>query len=143
MHTHIHIETHTWLPSSTSGKEPARQCRRLWRCRLVSWISRKTPPGEGHGIPLQYSGLENPMGRGAWWATVHGVAESRTQLKQLSTAHTHTYPTQKNTCQERGPRLNFKKWESGSSLITHHAVCRRTKTISKTLSFPTINLCSL
>ena len=35
-------------------------------------------PGEGNGNPLQYSCLENPMGRGAWWATVHGVAESDT-----------------------------------------------------------------
>ena len=35
-------------------------------------------PGEGHGNPLQYSCLENPMDRGAWWATVHGVAKSRT-----------------------------------------------------------------
>ena len=33
-------------------------------------------PGEGNGNPLQYSCLENPMGRGAWWATVHGVEES-------------------------------------------------------------------
>ena len=32
-------------------------------------------PGEGHGNPLQYSCLENPMDRGAWWATVHGAAE--------------------------------------------------------------------
>ena len=32
--------------------------------------------GEGNGNPLQYSCLENPMKRGAWWATVHGVAES-------------------------------------------------------------------
>ena len=32
-------------------------------------------PGAGHGNPLQYSCLENPMGRGAWWATVLGVAE--------------------------------------------------------------------
>ena len=31
-------------------------------------------PGEGNGNPLQYSCLENPMDRGAWWATVHGVA---------------------------------------------------------------------
>ena len=37
-------------------------------------------PGGGHGNPLQYSCLENPMDRGAWWATVHGVAQSRTQL---------------------------------------------------------------
>ena len=35
-------------------------------------------PGGGHGNPLQYSHLENPMGRGAWRATVHGVAESDT-----------------------------------------------------------------
>ena len=32
--------------------------------------------GEGNGNPLQYSCLENPMDRGAWWATIHGVAES-------------------------------------------------------------------
>ena len=35
-------------------------------------------PGEGNGNPLQYSCLENPTDRGAWWTTVHGVAESRT-----------------------------------------------------------------
>ena len=34
--------------------------------------------GEGNGTLLQYSCLENPMGRGAWWAVVHGVAESQT-----------------------------------------------------------------
>ena len=33
-------------------------------------------PGEGNGYPLQYSCLENSMDRGAWWATVHGVAKS-------------------------------------------------------------------
>ena len=38
-------------------------------------------PGGGHGYPLQYSCPENPMDRGAWWATVHGVAKSQTQLK--------------------------------------------------------------
>ena len=36
-------------------------------------------PGEGNGNPLQYSCLENPMDRGAWWATVRGVAESDTK----------------------------------------------------------------
>ena len=34
-------------------------------------------PGGGLGNPLQYSCLENPMGRGAWWATVHGIAKSQ------------------------------------------------------------------
>ena len=37
-------------------------------------------PGGGHGNSLQYSCLENPMDRGAWWATVHGVTRSRTRL---------------------------------------------------------------
>ena len=38
-------------------------------------------PGEGNGSPLQYSHLENPMDRGAWWATVDGVAKSWTRLR--------------------------------------------------------------
>ena len=38
-------------------------------------------PGEGHGNPFQYSCLENPMDRRAWWATVHRVTKSGTQLK--------------------------------------------------------------
>ena len=37
-------------------------------------------PEKGNGNPLQYSFLENPMARGAWWATVHEVAKSRTRL---------------------------------------------------------------
>ena len=45
-------------------------------------------PGGGHGNPLQYSCLENPMDRGARWATVHGIAKGQTQLKRLS-MHAH------------------------------------------------------
>ena len=44
-------------------------------------------PGVGNGNPLQYSCLENPMDRGAWWATVHGVAKSQTRLSE----HTCTF----------------------------------------------------
>ena len=42
-------------------------------------------PGGGHGSPLQYSYLENPVDRGAWLETVHWATESQTGLKQLST----------------------------------------------------------
>ena len=45
-------------------------------------------PGGGHGNPLQYSNLENPMDRGTWKATVHRVTKSQIQLKRLS-VHTH------------------------------------------------------
>ena len=48
------------------------------------------PYGEGNGIPLQYSCLENVMDGGAWWAAVHGVAKSRTQLCDFTfTSHFH------------------------------------------------------
>ena len=45
---------------------------------LIPGVGRS--PGGGNGNPLQYSCLGNPMGRGAWWAIVHGVAMSQTQL---------------------------------------------------------------
>ena len=46
--------------------------------------------GEGHGIPLQYSCLENPMDGGAWWAAVHGVTKSQTRLSDFTfTFHFH------------------------------------------------------
>ena len=51
--------------------------------------SNGRPPGGGHGTPLQYSCLGNPMDRGVWRATVHGVTQSRTRLKQPHT-HAHT-----------------------------------------------------
>ena len=52
---------------------------------LTRWGHR-----EGHGNPLQYSCLENPMDGGAWWAAVHGVVKSRTQLNDFTfTFHFH------------------------------------------------------
>ena len=48
------------------------------------------PSGEGDGTPLQYSCLENPMGRGGWWATVHRITRSRTRLNDFTfTFHFH------------------------------------------------------
>ena len=48
--------------------------------RWESWVQSGRSPGGGHGNPLQYSCLENPMARGSWWATVHGAAKGQTQL---------------------------------------------------------------
>ena len=54
------------------------------------WQYVETLFGEGNGTPLQYSCLENPMDGGAWWAAVHGVAKSQTQLSGFPfTFHFH------------------------------------------------------
>ena len=62
------------LPSGASGKEPACQCRKCKRHQFEPWVG-KIPN------PLQGSCLENPMDRGAWWATVQGIAKSWTRQK--------------------------------------------------------------
>ena len=70
------VKTHD-IPGGTTGKEPTCHCRRHKRCKLGR------SPGGGHGTPLQYSYLENPMDREACQGTVHRVSK-RTWLKQLS-----------------------------------------------------------
>ena len=71
-----------------------------WFCLESIWKFSKFVPGvfcgpkqvfwQGDGTPLQYSYLENPMDRGAWWAAVHGVAKSRTWLSNFTfTFHFH------------------------------------------------------
>ena len=65
------------------GNEPRCQCRRYERLGFDPWVGKT--PGGGHGIPLQQSCLENPTDRGAWQATVRGVAQSQAELKQPST----------------------------------------------------------
>ena len=52
--------------------------------------SKRSPVG-GNGNPLQYSCLEKPMNRGAWWATVHEVAKSQTQLSTMNPMDTWLY----------------------------------------------------
>jgi len=73
------------FPGRPSGKEPACQYNAgdIKDVGLIPELGRS--PGEGNGNPLQYSCLKNPMDRGAWRATVHGVAKSQTRLKGLST----------------------------------------------------------
>ena len=72
------------LLGGASGKEPACQCRRCKRCKNPGSIRGlgRSPRG-GHGNPLQYSCLENPMDRGAWQA-IRSHRVRQTRLKQLS-----------------------------------------------------------
>ena len=75
------MESSGRFPSPTWGKaEPS--CLRGVRQEFDPWWRRF--PGGGHGNLLQHSCLENPMDRGAWRATVHGVTKSRTRPKRLS-----------------------------------------------------------
>ena len=76
--TVIYFFISLWLPGWLSGKQSVYQCRRHRRHQFDRCI-RKSPWGE-NGNPLQYSCLKNPMDRGAWWAAVHKVTKSRTQL---------------------------------------------------------------
>ena len=65
------------LPWWLSGKESACDAKDAGD---LGSLGREDSPGEGHGNPLQYSCLENPMDKGAQQATVHRVAKSRTRL---------------------------------------------------------------
>ena len=65
------------FPGSSNGKESACNVGDLG---LIPGLGRS--PGEGHGNPLQDSCLQNPMDRGAQWATVHRVAKSWTRLSE-------------------------------------------------------------
>ena len=71
-------------------------------------------PGEGNSNPLQYSCLENPMDRGAWWATVHGVAKSRTWLSNFASLHwLHCWPHNLLDCICNIISSGPGKWDSG------------------------------
>ena len=92
--THGLQPTRLLCPGDSPGKNTGVSCHALLQgifptqgsnpC-LLHWEVGSTPgsgrsPGGGNGSPLQYSCLENPLDRGAWWATVRGVAKSRTRL---------------------------------------------------------------
>ena len=76
-------------------KNPPANVGEIRDARSIPRLGR--PPGEGHGNPLQDSCLENPMDKGAWRATVHGVTQSRTRLSE------HT-----------GSKASFYDWRIGA-----------------------------
>ena len=63
-------------------KKPPTNAGNIRNVHLIPGSGRS--PGGEQGNPLQNSCLENPMDRAAWWVTVHRLAKSQTQLKQLS-----------------------------------------------------------
>ena len=85
----------------SDSKEPACQCRRHGDASLI--LGSRKSPGGGHGNPPQYSCLENPMDRGAWWAAVHGATKGWTRLSDLA-------------CTSFGPRSLEGPPEPSSSL---------------------------
>ena len=64
------------FPGGSMVKNPPSNAGEAGNVGLIPGLGRS--PGGGHGNPLQYSCLENPMDREAWWAIVHGVANSQT-----------------------------------------------------------------
>ena len=80
------------FPGGSDSKESACNA-----ADLGSMAGLGRSPGEGNGNPLQYSGLEHPMDRGAWWAIVSGVTKSQTRLMvkhfhfQAKKSHTKDY----------------------------------------------------
>ena len=72
------------IPFMLNSKTDKNYSRKESACNaedqgLIAGLGRSL--GGGHGNPLQYSCLENPMDRGAWWVTVHGVTKIQTRLK--------------------------------------------------------------
>ena len=83
--------------------------------------------GEGHSNPLQCSCLENPMGRGAWWATVHGLAKCWTRLSEL-TSQRRAVPSIKYLCIQC-----WHHYQTDMTLVSQFCKClkplRQTKNI--------------
>ena len=96
-----------WL----SGKESTCNAGVTGDAGLIPGLGRS--PGGGHGSPLQYSCLGNPMDRGAWDAIVHGVTKSQTQLNDLLHRHetyrAHTHVTSSRTCSQEHTLGDLRK----------------------------------
>ena len=90
-HTHplLSSDTRIWLPWWLSGKESACNAGDTGVVGLIPQLAGSgRSSGGGNSNPLQYSCLRNPTDRGAWWATVHRVAKSRTWLSMHARTHT-------------------------------------------------------
>ena len=84
------------LPGKSHGQRSLVRCspwghKELDTTERLHFYFSLSCTGEGNGNPLQYSCLENPRDRGAWWAAVYGVAQSWTRLKWLSSSSSNPF----------------------------------------------------
>ena len=121
------------LPQWLSGRAHL-QCRRCRRHGFDLWAGRS--PGGGHGNPLQYSCWKNPMDRGAWRVPVHGIAESQTGRKWLSTHACSPSVLLVPTCSGVQTFLSFSSWFSAfwafSGGLASHVVSTNTTILMAT-----------
>ena len=154
VHTHTHTHIYIGLPSGSDGKASASSAGNT---SSIPGLGRS--PGEENGNPLQYPCLENLMDRGAWWATVHGVAKSQTWLHfhfhiYLYILYIHTYiilsllgtlkeieraqEMKKNKqwnykdtiVQKETSRKSWRLWVTYGSVTSHHKTWCHKRTIS-------------
>ena len=118
------------LPGGSDGKESA--------CHAGdsgSILGSGRSPGEGNSYPLQYSCLENSMDRGAWWAVVHGVTKSGTQLSHWHFHFLEVSASALRTCSTQ-PRGGKVVW---GALGTNVSDCLPSYCISKSVCMGLLN----
>ena len=95
---------------------------------IRSILSGRRSPGGGHGYPLQYSCLENPMDIGAWWTTIHGVAKSQTYTHRIYLGYfvflSNTFKNCDNSWTAEDILLHFHWWESQQLVCDNHRTGR-------------------
>ena len=107
---------------------------------MTIWGELITSFTEGNGTPLQYSCLENPMNRGAWWAAVHGVAKSQTRLSNFTfTFHFHALEKEMAThsivLAWRIPGIGGAWWAAVSGVAQSQTRLKRLSSSSSSFSF--------
>ena len=91
---------------------------------------------EGNGNPLQYSCLDNPVDRGAWWAAVHGVTQTRTRLKRLSSSSRVPWTARRSNqaiLKEINPEYSLEGLMMKHKLQYFGHLMQRTDSLAKTL----------
>ena len=100
-------------------------------------------PGKGHDTPLQYSCLENPMDRGAWRATVHGVTKSQARLSDPACTHVHSNMLYFISGTEAEGKVGLTAIQPIESLQIHHRATCLLMFIKLILTQDVLMLCGL